>query len=192
MHDHGPPGKPRKLRDERSRPDIWNRRFQDPLRRANIEQFKAKVNDYEEQGLTFDKAVHLAANDDLPYLRKRLRQDYAQFLIDFYELQDDPIQQKILESARAFRNQHDMNQTDSIRQAIKLRKDLFMDLWPDHSVDDYSHAEINQITPVAQALAIAKSEIHRKKKENQQTTTMGGQQLPKKSKASVDWDSFRY
>ena len=144
IHDHGPPGKRRKLRDERSRPDIWNRRFQDPLRRANIEQFKAKVNDYEEQGLTFDKAVHLAANDDLPYLRKRLRQDYAQFLIDFYELQDDPIQQKILESARAFRNQHDMNQTDSIRQAVKLRKDLFMNLWPDHSVDDYSHAETDE------------------------------------------------
>ena len=144
IHDHGPPGKRRKLRDERSRPDIWNRRFQDPLRRANIEQFKAKVNDYEEQGLTFDKAVHLAANDDLPYLRKSLRQDYAQFLIDFYELQDDPIQQKILESARAFRNQHDMNQTDSIRQAVKLRKDLFMDLWPDHSVDDYSHAETDE------------------------------------------------
>ena len=143
IHDHGPPGKRRKLRDERSRPDIWNRRFQDPLRRANIEQFKAKVNSYEEQGLTFDKAVHLAANDDLPYLRKRLRQDYAQFLIDFYELQEDPIQQKILESARAFRNQHDMNQTDSIRQAVKLRKDLFMDLWPDHSVDDYSHAEMD-------------------------------------------------
>ena len=144
IHDHGPPGKRRKLRDERSRTDIWNRRFQDLLRRANIEQFKAKVNDYEEQGLTFDKAVHLAANDDLPYLRKRLRQDYAQFLIDFYELQDDPIQQKILESARAFRNQHDMNQTDSIRQAVKLRKDLFMDLWPDHSVDDYSHAEMDE------------------------------------------------
>ena len=78
--------------------------------------------------MTFDKAVHLAANDDLPYLRKRLRRDYAQFLIDFFELQDDPIQQKILESARAFRNQHDMNQTDSIRQAVKLRKDLLMDL----------------------------------------------------------------
>ena len=85
IHDHGPPGKRRKLRDERSRPDIWNRRFQDPLRPANIEQFKAKVNGYEEQGLTFDKAVHLAANDDLLYLHKRLRQDYAQFLIDFYE-----------------------------------------------------------------------------------------------------------
>ena len=39
IYDHGPPGKRRKLRDERSRPDIWNKRFQDPLRRANIEQF---------------------------------------------------------------------------------------------------------------------------------------------------------
>ena len=56
---------------------MWNRRFQDPLRQANIEQFKANVNGYEEQGLTFDKAVLLAANDDLPFLRKRLRQEYA-------------------------------------------------------------------------------------------------------------------
>ena len=94
--------------------------------------------------MAFDKAVHLAANDDLPYLRKRLRQDYAQFLIDFYELQEHPIQQKILESARAFRNQHDMNQTDSIRQAVKLRKDLFMDLWPDHNIEDNSHAKMGE------------------------------------------------
>ena len=40
IHELGPPCKRRKLRDERSRPDIWNRRFQDPLRHANIEQFK--------------------------------------------------------------------------------------------------------------------------------------------------------
>ena len=120
-----PPGKRRKLRGERSILDIWNRRFQDPLRQATIEQIKAKVNKYEEQGLTFDKAVHLA---DLPYLCKRLTQAYAQFLIDFYELQEDPIQQKILESPSAFRTQQDMNQTDSFRQAVKLRKDLLMDL----------------------------------------------------------------
>ena len=81
-----------------------------------------------------DRAFHLAANDELPYLRKRLRQEYAQFLIDFYELQEDPIQQQILISARMFRNQHYMNQTDSIRQAIKLRKDSFMDIWPNHNI----------------------------------------------------------
>ena len=52
IKDLGPPGKRRKLRDARSRPDIWNRRFQNPLRQANIEQFKAKVNAYEEQGFT--------------------------------------------------------------------------------------------------------------------------------------------
>ena len=118
LNDFGPPGKRRKLRDAQSRPDIWNRRFQNPLRQANIEQFKAKVNAYEEQGFTLEKAIHFAANDELPYLRKRLRQEDAQFLIDFYELQEDPIQQQILESARKIRNQHDMNQTDSIRQAI--------------------------------------------------------------------------
>ena len=132
-HDPGPPGKRRKLSDERSRLDIWNRRFKDPLRHANIEQFKAKVKDYEEQGYPFDQAVHLAANDDLPILRKRLRQEYTQFLIDFHELQKDPIQQQILDSASTFRNQHDMSRTDSIRQAVKLRKDLFISIWPNHS-----------------------------------------------------------
>ena len=44
-------------------------------------------------------AIRLAANDDLPSLRKKLRRDYAQFLIDYYELQEDPVQQRILESA---------------------------------------------------------------------------------------------
>ena len=82
-----------------------------------------------------EKAIHSAANNELPYFRKRLRQEYAQFLIDFYELQEDPIQQQILESARTIRNQHDMNQTDSIRQAIKLSKDLFMDIWPNHNIE---------------------------------------------------------
>ena len=60
--------------------------------------------------------------------------------MDFYELQEDPIQQQILESARTIRNQHNMNQTDSIRQAIKLRKDLFMDIWPNHNIEE-NHEE---------------------------------------------------
>ena len=98
INDLEPPGKRRKLRNAPSRPDIWNRRFQNPLRQANIEQFKAKVNAYEEQGFTLEKAIHFAANDELPYLPKRLRQEYAQFLINCYELQEDPIQQQILES----------------------------------------------------------------------------------------------
>ena len=142
INDLGPPGKQRKLRDARSRPDIWNRRFIciHTFRQANIEQFKAKVNAYEEQGFTLEKAIHFAANGELPYHRKRLRQEYAQFLIDFYELQEDPIQQQILESARTIRNQHDMNQIDSIRQAIKLRKDLFMDIWPNHNIEE-NHEE---------------------------------------------------
>ena len=36
INDFGPPGKRRKLRDARSRPDIWNRRFKNPLRQTNI------------------------------------------------------------------------------------------------------------------------------------------------------------
>ena len=86
-----PPGKQRKLSDERSKPNIWNRRFQNPIREENLKQFKAKVNDYKEQGFTMDKAIHLAANHDLPYLCKRLRPEYARFLINFYELQEDPV-----------------------------------------------------------------------------------------------------
>ena len=135
VSDLSPQGKRRKLRDERSKPYIWNRRFQNLIRQENVEQFKAKVNAYEELGFSSDKAIHLAANDDLPSLRKRLRRDYAQFLIDYYELQEDPVQQRILESARTFKNQHDMNQADSIRQAIKLRKDLFMDVWPNYDIE---------------------------------------------------------
>ena len=102
--------------------------------------FKAKVNDYKEQCLTLDKAIHIAANDELPYLRKRLRQKYVQFLIDFYELQENPIQQQILDLVRTFGNQYNMNLTDSIRQAIKLRKDLFMDVWPNHNIEE-NHEE---------------------------------------------------
>ena len=56
--------------------------------------------------------------------------------MDFYELQEDPIQQRIMESAKTFGNQHDMNKADSIRQAVKLRKDLFMDVRPDHNIEE--------------------------------------------------------
>ena len=42
----------RKFRDERSKSNIWNRKFLNPLRQGNIEQFKVKVNDYKEQCFT--------------------------------------------------------------------------------------------------------------------------------------------
>ena len=141
ISDLSPPGKQRKLRDKRSKPYIWNRRFQNPIRQKKVEQFKAKVNAYVERGFSSDKAIHLAANDDLPFRCKRLRQDYAQFLIDYYELQEDPVQQRILELAKTFKNQHDMNQAYSIRQAIKIRKDLFMDVWPNHNIETEKASE---------------------------------------------------
>ena len=34
-----------------------------------------------------------------------------------------------------------MNQADSIRQAIKLRKDLFMDVWPNHNIETKKASE---------------------------------------------------
>ena len=34
-----------------------------------------------------------------------------------------------------------MSQTDSIRQAVKLRKDLFVSLWPNHDVEENATKE---------------------------------------------------
>ena len=48
------------------------------------------------------KTFYFIANDDLPYLCKRLRHGYTPILIDFHELQEDPVQQRILESAKTF------------------------------------------------------------------------------------------
>ena len=64
------------------------------------------MNDYKERGFSLDKAICLAPNNDLPYLRNRLRKEYTKFLIDFHELQEDPVQQRILESTKTFSNQH--------------------------------------------------------------------------------------
>ena len=51
---------------------------------------------------------------------------------------------------------------------------------------------LKQITPVAQAI-IAKSEIERKRKENDKNQSItGGSLQRKKCKATVDWNSFRY
>ena len=99
------------------------------------------MNAYEERGFSSDKAIHLAANDDLPSLHKRLRQAYAQFLIDYYALQEDSVQQRMLELAKTFKNQHNMNQADYIRQAINLRKDLFMNVWPNHNIETQKASE---------------------------------------------------
>ena len=92
---------------------------------------------YEERGFSLDKAIYLATNDDL----QRLKQDYAKFLIYFYKLQEDSVQQRILESAKTYKNQRNMNQVDSIRQAIKLRKYLFMDVWTNHNIEKEKASE---------------------------------------------------
>ena len=99
-------------------------------RQENVEQFKAKVNDYEDQCFSLGKAINLAVNPDLPYLHKRLEQGYVKFLIHFTSYK-----RRILKTAmKTFRNQHYMKQTDSIRQAVKLRKDLFIQIWPTHNI----------------------------------------------------------
>jgi hypothetical protein len=134
----GPPGKRIKeeLKEERKRHNIWDRRFQKPLRQFCKEQFKDGLNSYIDQEFAFDEAYARTANDVLPHLRKKMRQNYAQFLIDFYALQEDPSQQQVLQSAKKLRHQHDMTIEESIRQAVKLRKDLFETLWPNHDIKD--------------------------------------------------------
>jgi hypothetical protein len=112
----GPPGKRIKeeLKEERKRNDIWDRRFQKPLRQFCKEQFKDGLNSYIDQEYSFDEAYARTANDALPHLRKKMRQNYAQFLIDFYALQEDPTQQQILQSAKKLRHQHNMTIEESI------------------------------------------------------------------------------
>ena len=51
---------------------------------------------------------------------------------------------------------------------------------------------LKQITPVTQAIEIAKSEIGCKRKENNSQSITGGNLQHKKCKATVDWNSFRY
>ena len=51
---------------------------------------------------------------------------------------------------------------------------------------------LKQITPVAQAIEIVKSEIERKRKENDSQSITGGNLQRKKCKATVHWNSFRY
>ena len=51
---------------------------------------------------------------------------------------------------------------------------------------------LKQITSVAQAIEIAKSEIERKWKENDSQSITGGNLQRKKCKATVDWNSFWY
>ena len=119
----GPPGKREQegsVGDQVLEDDIWTRRLKVPLIKANTEQFKAQVNDYMDQRQTFDKVFYHAANLQLLGLRKQLRLDFAQFLIDFYNLQEDLTQQRVLKLAKTLRNQHDM----SVAASINFRKDI--------------------------------------------------------------------
>ena len=56
-----PPGK--RMKDESLLQNIWDRRFQEPLRQLHAEQMKAKVEHYTEQGNALDEAISRAAND---------------------------------------------------------------------------------------------------------------------------------
>ena len=59
-------------------------------------------------------------------------------------------------------------------------------------VGEQKSPTLKEITPVAQAIEIAKSEIERKRKENDSQSITGGNLQRKKCKATVDWNSFRY
>ena len=47
----------------------------------------------------------------------------------------------MMEICLMMKNQHDMNQPDSIGQTIKLRKDLFMEVWPNHNIETEKASE---------------------------------------------------
>ena len=49
---------------------------------------------------------------------------------------------------------------------------------------------VNSVSPVAQAVEMAKFEVERKRKEG--IVVEGGQYQRKKYKSSVDWNSFKY
>ena len=52
---------------------------------------------------------------------------------------------------------------------------------------------VKLVSPVAQAVEMAKSDMEREERERRQLSTTGGQQLQrKKNKGSVDWNTFRY
>ena len=133
-----PPGKRYKadLEEAKLCEEIWERRFKQPLRQEYQETIREKTNEYRSQGYSSNTSILYAANDELPHLRKLLRLKYAQFLMDYNTLHRDPIQQHILQSAKKLRVQHDMTVRESIQQAVKLRKDLFTEVWPSHIVDD--------------------------------------------------------
>jgi len=48
----------------------------------------------------------------------------------------DPFKRQILQSAKHIGWLHDMSMTESIRQALKLRKHLFETLWPNHEIEE--------------------------------------------------------
>ena len=110
--------------------DIWERRFREPIRRQHQEAIKLEVDHYIDQGYSMSKALTLAANEELPQLRKKLRERYTEFLTDYHGLQRDYVQQQIMQSAQTLFFQHNMSFSESIRQAVKLRKDLLNEIWP--------------------------------------------------------------
>ena len=133
-----PPGKRLKNVEEEERVtrNIWEKRFKRPLRESHQDEFLEKIENYLDEGYSSDKAKRRAANDLLPELRKELRRDLEQFLVDFHKLQNDDVLQQILQSAEKLREDHGMTVDASIKRAIQLRNTLFDELWPDHLTEE--------------------------------------------------------
>jgi hypothetical protein len=52
------------LKKEHKCHDIWDRRFQKPLRQSHTEQFKNRLKSYVDQNYSFDQAYASASNDE--------------------------------------------------------------------------------------------------------------------------------
>lgn len=56
-------------------------------------------------------------------------------------------------------------------------------------IQEQQRPVVKLVSPVAQAVEMAKSQIERERKENSKSTSGGGQ---RNNQSSIDWNSFRY
>ena len=120
--------------------------------------------------------------------------DYNAWYQHFKDLRDEYVQpdhmgRYVVGSGRKYRKLKEMEvrgrEVEAREKQIEAREKQI-------EAREQKSSTLKQITPVAQALEIAKSEIERKRKENTSQSITGGNQQRKKRKATVDWNSFRY
>ena len=87
-----------------AKPDILNRIFQNLTRQENVEQFKAKKNNYEEQSFSSGKSYLSHCQRWFALSPQKTQTRLRPISNPFYELQEDPVHQRILKTAKTFSN----------------------------------------------------------------------------------------